>query len=514
MKAFHSASLTLSLLLAACGSSDDKRVIVDDDADTSDGWGGGNVNYDSNPGADFGDGNGTTLVVPPDFASPCEGNSDCSSGICYQNGSLGNICTISCYDGCPTGFSCLAVNMGSDVSYVCVPRPNDGSDTSGDGNGDGGNGDSDGNTIEPNPTDTFISDDSETSDGSLGDSDGGLGDDTGTDTPDTTNPSNPNGTACDAPPGVGSDILFTENGDWADCVATGCANILPASSTVRALDLRGASTYTGARGMLDNLSHSYEFRSGMGSGPDIDIVAILAEPRTMLEFAVIKEATSALIDPVVAVSDGFATRTYNSDVSDSNSCARTTFAYPYVSGLPIYVTVEDAINYDLYTPNGYAGTPVGGAGYGWILRVRKSPFQPVELGNHPLNGTISFEDKLNLGGETRYYRFYAPGTARPKVRLTPVTRAPFVPFLAGINTIGGQLVWERTAQPGSDGNVSLPGGSLKACNRPEDCSGGSCFNTLCSSDAVEFIFAVADFNGASPGAGGFNYRISIELTSN
>ena len=77
------------------------------------------------PGADTGasdtsGGGDPTEPCPGCFGWPCEGAVDCASGWCID-GPDGQVCTKTCSEACPDGWSCLPVNaQGGDVSYVCV----------------------------------------------------------------------------------------------------------------------------------------------------------------------------------------------------------------------------------------------------------------------------------------------------------------------------------------------------------------------------------------------------------
>ena len=144
----------------------------------------------------------------------------------------------------------------------------------------------------------------------------------------------PLGNACEAAPGPGSDNLRGEEsvvgGDFPDCIV-GCS--FEANPTIWKVDLR-SDPFTGVIGAFDGDEHIYGFEDGEGAGPDIDIIPIYAAPRTMLEFAVLKDEGAALTEPLIYVSDGFQVRTFNSDVSAANVCGRTTIAFPYVTDLP------------------------------------------------------------------------------------------------------------------------------------------------------------------------------------
>lgn len=450
----------------------------------------------------------SSITVPPDFGDACSENTDCVSGYCIQ-GPSGSVCSKTCIELCPEGWDCRGVQMGgSDIVLVCVPTGAVDTDTVG------------GDTTTTTPTDastTTTPDTVTTTDTGGGDStvdattttDVGPGDTTVADTsePPLT------GNACLHDLGPSGDNLYDESSasggpDFPDCV-TGCD--AAAQTGLWEIDLRN-SPFTGALGGLDAEVHIHE----IGNGPDIDIVAIRADPRTMIEFAVQKDSSSGLMDPVVYVSDGFQVRTYNSDVSPTNLCARTTIAYPYVGPLPIFVAIEDAKNYDAYTPDGYLPGTVGGPSYGYTLRIRTGGFAPFEMGNLQAASTTNLTGhELVLGGETRYYRFWAPGTVKPVVTITRAAGAStsFIPAVAGMKTIAGELVWQR-ADFDSDGNGSVvmqANNAFRPCVPPSECPAGfSCPGPVCTAANAEFVFAVFDWNGAAdPGA--FTYDVKVQL---
>lgn len=419
------------------------------------------------------------INLPPDFGDLCDGNEDCSTGYCIE-GPSGFICTKTCVEECPDGWGCKGVQSGSaDVVFVCVPDGAPDRDVIG------------GETDTVTPTDTEIP----------------------VDTQIDTDVGPVTGNACEAPPGVGGDNLRAEpglpSGDWPDCIV-GCA--FEANPTIWVVDLRNTN-FTGAMGSFDAFEHVYQFEDGEGVGPDIDVIAVKAPKRTMLELAVLKQTVDSFTEPLIYVSDGFAVRTYNSDVADGNSCARTTLAFPYVSDLPIYVVTEEAENYDRWTPTGYESGTVGGGDYGWILRIRTAPFAPTELGSLTVGQTRTLGDEsLTVGGETRYYRFYAPGTARPTVSIARRSGAGFSPSLAGMKTIEEELVWQRVAEDGdNDGQVSLGPNGFRPCIPQSECPVGvSCPPNLCTEGQVEYVFAVLDYNGRA-GPGRFAYDVTVRI---
>lgn len=480
-----------------CGESSEQQVTNVDATDTQ-----------------FGEIDATTsdtrpeIYLPPDFGDLCEGNSDCSSGFCVE-GPNGFVCTRTCDELCPDGWNCKGVQSGdSDVRFVCVPNGTATDTVGGDTTPDTSTGDT--GTGDTGTGDTGTGD---TGTGDTG-GDTAVTEDTSADT--NTNDTGPGptlGNACEGPLGVGSDTLRTEGtvmtGEWPDCVV-GCD--FESNPSLWYVDLR-SSNYTGASGRLDGDEHLYDFSGGQKVGPDIDVVAIIAPPRTMLELAVVKSAAQSVLEPLIYVSDGFQVRTFNSDVSGSNTCGRTTIAFPYISGLPIYAVLEEATNYDLWTPTGYGSGTVGGPGYDWILRIRTAIFQPFELGALAIGQTKTVTGSaLIVGGQTSYFRFYAPGTSKPKVTITRKSGVDFLPTLAGMKTIQGELVWQKVEEDTDEnGIVILTNTGFRPCVPQSECpSGFSCPPDLCTSADAEWIFAVYDYNGAA-GPGTYGYDVKVEV---
>ena len=55
------------------------------------------------------------------FLDPCTDNGDCLSGWCVEH--LGDsVCSVTCQEECPPGWSCSQVGTGPDVGYVCVSK--------------------------------------------------------------------------------------------------------------------------------------------------------------------------------------------------------------------------------------------------------------------------------------------------------------------------------------------------------------------------------------------------------
>jgi len=467
-------TVVAALALVACGGEDKEQQVSEVDVvDTS--FGEVNFEVDVRP----------EINLPPDFGDPCDGNEDCTTGYCIE-GPSGFVCTKTCDEVCPEGWGCKGVQSGSaDVVFVCIQ----------DGTG------------EP---DVIIAD-TDTSSETVNDTtpvDTNIPSDTAIDT--DTGPVS--GNACEAPPGSPENAKGEDRvpaGDWPDCIV-GCG--FETNPTLWVVDLRSES-FSAASGSFDADDHVYGFEDGEGDGPDIDVVAVKAAARTMMEFAVLKSAAASFTDPLLYVSDGFQVRTFNSDVTGNSTCGRTTIAFPYVSDLPLYVVAEEATNYDLWGPTGYDPGIVGGADYGWTLRIRTSPFAPTELGNVARGSSKNVSDeRLTVGGEMRYYRFYAPGTATPSVTITRRSGGTFLPSLAGMKTIQNELVWQRVAEDeNEDGIVQLGAGAFRPCIPLSECATGvSCPPNMCSDAQAEFIFAVFDFNGAA-GPGAFSYDIAVRV---
>jgi hypothetical protein len=480
-------ALSLGVLSSGCGELRESRVIPGDTLDSQ------------LVEIEFEVDSGTVSNLPPDFGLPCDENNDCETGLCIE-GVNTSVCSKTCISECPDGWSCRGVTLGGvDVIFVCVEDGTPDSDTQG----------GDTNTADTAPPSDTVSD-------TGGPSDTNTQEDTSTDTgplPDTVEPTGPTGTACDAPPGATNDRLQGEpqvlGGDFPDCIV-GCE--VEVNPTLWVIDLAN-SNFTGASGRLDGDDHYYTFDSGDKAGPDTDVIAIRAPPRTMLEVAVLKSSLADATEPVVYIHDGFQVRTYNSDVSSTNTCARTTMGFPWVSSLPVYVVIEDAANYERWTPTGFSPGLVGGDDYGWHLRIRTSAFSPFDLGTFSRLQVIDIRgESLTIGGMTRYYRFYAPGTTKPRVRLTRTSSSAFEPTLAGMKTIAGELAWQGVNYDNdSDGVVLLPPNAFRPCIPQSECpSGFSCPPNLCSEADAEFVFAVLDYNGDGA-ASGFTYDLQIVI---
>ena len=280
--------------------------------------------------------------------------------------------------------------------------------------------------------------------------------------------------------------------EWADCVA-GCDHDLP----VYELD---TATFSGdgLAGRIDAESHGFP---SVTDGPDIDLVAIFAEPRTMVEILVEPADEDSLFDPVIQTRDGVrGTMTFSAGVVDGFRGARTVVAAPLIE-IPFYLVVEDAVNYDALRPAG-GGLPdsddfVGGDDYDYIVRVRTSPFDPTDLGELSDTQPLSLESaEIVCGGDTHYYTFTIDGGGTPLIEVESTGSSDLVLVVAGLNGTGGrQLAWDTVLVDGedddTDGSVTLDGVDIAP-------GGGN------------YIFAVTDFNGLA-GPGEFTYSIDVTL---
>lgn len=69
-------------------------------------------------------GKGTDGVCPEPggtLGDPCTSNGDCPSGVCVET-VLGHLCSVTCIDQCPTGWSCNAIGGGVDAIFACRPN--------------------------------------------------------------------------------------------------------------------------------------------------------------------------------------------------------------------------------------------------------------------------------------------------------------------------------------------------------------------------------------------------------
>lgn len=461
-------ALATAASLEACHRDDVKEVVVTDFPEV--------IVFD------IADTSGSTSEYHRDFERPCDENADCLSGFCVE-GSDGNICTINCTEDCPTGYQCRGIISGSsDVAFVCVPAvaaPADVVDS------------------DASAPDTTSAADTITATDVTAPTDVG---------PDTAEPG-PDEELCGLPLGTAGEVLLREppTRDFPDCIV-GCGR--PGANFTTIVDVR-SDNLTAVAGVIDAAEHLYEGNAG----PDVDVISIIAPPRTMLEFAIQREDAMSVVDPLIYITDGFAIRTFNRDLSNSNDCARSTIAFPWLQDLPIYVVVEHTLNADVWTPNGYTpGSWVGGPDFRWLMRIRTSPFKPTELGALSARGStlVARNETVGKPGITRYFRFEAPGTADIGVTLTERGSAPiaFVPLLAGMKTMLGALEWQVMNHDGDDdGRVELQRSAFRPCVPASECFNDDCNGPRCTDDLVEYVIAVADWGGE----GGPDFAFDLEV---
>ncbi len=63
---------------------------------------------------------GPTGPKPGEIGYPCKDNAQCLSGYCIE-GPTGDVCSKTCSESCPTGWSCKQLSGGTDVAFICVP---------------------------------------------------------------------------------------------------------------------------------------------------------------------------------------------------------------------------------------------------------------------------------------------------------------------------------------------------------------------------------------------------------
>jgi hypothetical protein len=285
-----------------------------------------------------------------------------------------------------------------------------------------------------------------------------------------------------------------EENEWADCIS-GCAHDTP----LALFDMREYA-FDGLRGIIDGRDHIRLITGAEVIGPDVDLIAIRAAGRSMWEITVEPTGPGSRIYPVITSHDGFSAMSFNGDIADGSRTARTVAVAPYSGELPFYLSIEHLDNYESMEPGNW-GPFVGGDEYAYIIRLTELAFEPTELGSLSEESPVATVEGavLEQAGDIHFYRFTAPGNSEPTVAFESTGSDAFVGYLAGMKTIGGDLVWNATEHDeDGDGEVDLPTTAFRPCDGP------------CGSAEVEFMFAVSDWNGSAfPGE--FSYNVTVTL---
>ena len=121
------ALVAVALFAVACGSSGtaEKTKIQQDTKETEEEEAGGTVDS-VDIAIDFGggvpeDSSAEVLVEDTPLGAPCNDNDDCGWGYCIE-GPDGSVCTHTCVEDCPQGWTCKGVTLyGSDPEFICLP---------------------------------------------------------------------------------------------------------------------------------------------------------------------------------------------------------------------------------------------------------------------------------------------------------------------------------------------------------------------------------------------------------
>ena len=119
-----SVVFTLALAMGCTSTppiTGDNQNISGDDANSGQG------NWQGDTGNTWSDdtGSGTTAdadvqAQPGEFGAGCTVNEDCFSGYCVPSSEGDLLCTKTCEDACPEGWSCKPDPGGAETSYICV----------------------------------------------------------------------------------------------------------------------------------------------------------------------------------------------------------------------------------------------------------------------------------------------------------------------------------------------------------------------------------------------------------
>jgi|GEM_PF-236774 len=118
-------ALVVTSFMSACSSGDKEYLLPDVEApdatlpDVSD----LDVEaVDIQVGLDVGDvRDEDSTPLEGEFGSPCEENNNCLSGWCVTS-NVGPLCTRTCLEDCPSGWSCVGITGETDVVFLCIPK--------------------------------------------------------------------------------------------------------------------------------------------------------------------------------------------------------------------------------------------------------------------------------------------------------------------------------------------------------------------------------------------------------
>lgn len=277
-------------------------------------------------------------------------------------------------------------------------------------------------------------------------------------------------------------VSFVEEGDAPDCVS-GCGNEQDPGAGFLTVEV---GQQNGLSGSLDGEEHVFTTQGGQVRAGDIDIIALNAPARSMVELWLTPEGGEGQLAPLLYVYDLFQLITFNGDAGWETPAARTQLIFPWINPLPILIVVEDLNNYENFP----GGPFVGGEGYGYKLRWSITPFAPTELGELAAGGTLERQATLEQPGDMHVYRFEA-GDAAPTVTVTP--------------------------SPGADQELELVVSTLTSTQGSAEYGAAPCAEpgasaTMDWSDATvdggERLFVVYDCNGR--GGEGFSYTLTVQ----
>ena len=114
------ALATCLAILSSCSDDGPEKGPSKADANSVDAFANFDVSSDGSTGTDSAQPD--IVPDPGTFLAPCTKNDDCDSGLCIES-AAGKVCTKTCSDDCPAGFSCRQKAGGTgDVVFLCTPR--------------------------------------------------------------------------------------------------------------------------------------------------------------------------------------------------------------------------------------------------------------------------------------------------------------------------------------------------------------------------------------------------------